>query len=117
MTPEQIAKLPQRVQSHISHLENRIARAEEQIKLLSGDGSDTPVRVTGIGPIVEDHPLNWRALKIPEYAAFRVDIPLWRGHYIEAKKAGRGLEISCTLGRLMILPQVSNSILVHSEPL
>lgn len=117
MTPEQIAKLPQRVQEHIRSLEHRIALGEEQIKILSGGGFDTSLRVTGIGPIVEGHPLYWRALKLPEYCRFRRDIPGWEHHHLEVTRTDRGLEISCTLGRLVVLPQVTNVIQVQPEPL
>lgn len=117
MTPEQIAKLPRAARDYIAVLERQVRDGEEQIQTLVCN-TPSSIRVTGIGHVDNSSPFLDRCLYVPEKVRpkFRVDDPKFPGHHIEvAVEKDRTLEISTTLGRLIVMPQVTNVIRVSRE--
>lgn len=119
MTPEQIAKLPRIAREYIAWLERQVEDDAVQIKHLAGNPKSS-IMVTGVGPVDPDSPIRGRCLYLPEKVRprFRVLDPKYPGHNIEVVCDGdRTLEISTTIGHLLVMPQVANVIRVAREAL
>lgn len=114
---ERFRKLPAWAQAYIASLANRLNQAERQIKFLSGE-VEGPVRVTGIGPIVDNH-LGSRELVVPDYSHWRYIIHPGAAGWLEVGLAAHphhrkrhAIEVRCGFGTLTIEPDVSNVIRV-----